>query len=151
MIERVFQLDKVSSMQIGELGKQFYARTGLPGHFKTDTFTTFWNGFLNSGHAAQWVWKEKGLILGTIGMTLTLSFMDGKVIADEQFWFVHPHHRGTAGVRLFVEMRNWAEQSGAQRILMGKMLAVDPENDKVGKFYERQGFRALQTQYVLDL
>lgn len=151
MIERIFNLNTVDSTQIAELGRHFYALTGLSGSFKQDTFTDFWNGFLGTGHAAQWVYRESGRILGTIGMCLTMSFMDGKIIADEQFWFVHPQHRGTAGVRLFVEMRAWAEKSGAGRILMGKMLKIDPENDKIGKFYERQGLKPLQTQYYLDL
>lgn len=151
MIERIFHLTPVQAAQINELGKHFYGLTGLEGEFRGGTFIDFWNGFLKHGYSAQWVYLDAGRIVGTIGFNLTMSLYDGKVIADEAFWFVDPHHRGTAGVRLFFEAKAWALESGARRILMGKMLAINPENDKVGAFYERQGFKPLQTQYYLDI
>jgi GNAT superfamily N-acetyltransferase len=151
MVKRIFNLKPVDAQQIITLGKEFYGMTGLSGTFHGDTFISFWNGFLQHGQAAMWVYVEDSVIVGTIGVTLTMSLFDGKVIADESFWFVAPHHRGTAGVRLFVEMKKWAKEHGAQRILMGKMLYINPENDKVGLFYERQGFMKLQTQYALDI
>ena len=149
MIERIFNLDTVDAIQIAELGRKFYAATGLRGSFHGDTFVVFWNKLLEGGIASMWVSREDGRITGTIGMTLTMSLMDGIVLADEMFWFVDPNHRGSAGLKLFLEAKKWAKHSGAGRMLMGKMLAIEPE--KVGKFYEQQGFKPLQTQYFLDL
>jgi GNAT superfamily N-acetyltransferase len=151
MIERLFYLEESDATQIIELGREFYKLTGLRGTFHGKTFIDFWNGFLGHGRSSMWVYRENGRILGTIGVNLTMSLFDGFVIADEAFWFVHPHHRGTAGVRLFFAMKEWAERSGAQRILMGRMLQIDPENEKVQKFYERHEFKPFQTQYYLDL
>lgn len=151
MIERLTQITVEDASQIIDLGKKFYGLTGLSGSFHGDTFITFWNGFLKNGQASTWVYRIDNQIVGTIGMTLTMSLMDGVVIADETFWFVDENHRGTAGVRLFFEAAQWAKQSGAKRMLMGKMLAINPDNDSVGRFYERQGLKPLQTQYYLDL
>ena len=151
MIERILHLNKVDAVQVCELGKKFYGVTGLDGEFRGGTFVDFWNGFLAHGQSAMWVYRENKIIVGTIGVNLTMSLFDGKVIADEAFWFVNPEHRGTAGVRLFFEMIKWSKESGAGRILMGKMLKISEENDNVGRFYERQGFKPLQTQYYLDV
>jgi GNAT superfamily N-acetyltransferase len=151
MIQRVTRLNEVEAVQVIGLGEKFYGLTGLNGTFHGDTFVDFWNGFLDRGYAAMWVYKEREIVLGTIGMTIEMSLFDGCVVADEKFWFVDPHHRGTAGIRLFMEMKDWAKNSGARRIKMGRMLAIDPENDRIGKFYERHGFRPLQTEYILDI
>ena len=51
MIERVLHLNRVDALQIGELGRQFFGQTGLPGSFKTDTFADFWNGTVAEGGA----------------------------------------------------------------------------------------------------
>ena len=151
MIERILYLKPVDAKQVIELGKEFYGLTGLRGEFHGDTFVTFWNAFMAHGQSAMWVFRSESVIVGAIGVNLTMSLFDGKVIADEAFWFVDPKHRGTAGVRLFFEMAKWAKEHGARRILMGKMLSIDPENDKVGQFYERQGLKPLQTQYYVDI
>ncbi len=134
--------------EIGELGQHFYALTGLKGAFRMGTFGEFWNAFLVNGQAAMWVARQNNKIIGTIGMTLTMSLFDGKIIADEAFWFVHPDHRGTAGMKLFFVSKEWAKECGAGRILIGRMLNIDNGADK---FFIRQGFKPLQTQYSLDI
>lgn len=148
MIERIRQLMPEDLEQIVELGKHFYSLTGLTGDFRGNTFCDFWNGFLAHGQAAMWVCRKDGKIIGTIGMTLTASLFDGKVIADESFWFVHPDNRGTAGVKLFIVAKDWAKECGASRMLMGRILNID---NGVEKFLTHHGFKPLQTQYVLDV
>lgn len=148
MIERITFLTPERADQIGTLGAHFYSLTGLKGEFRGQTFAEFWNVFLKQGQAAMWIYTTEDVIVGTIGMTLTMSLFDGKIIADEAFWFVHPGHRGTAGTRLFFEAKKWAIECGAGRILMGRMLNIE---NGVEKFFDRQGFKPLQTQYYLDI
>lgn len=149
MIIRSLFLDDVTMLRIAELGKHFYSLTGLAGNFKPETFATMWNQCMKMGLSATWISKtEGGNITGILGMSLSFGIMDGQTIAEEIFWFVDPEHRGRHGLQLFHEAERWAEDLGVKRMTMSSIENI--KSDKLTTFYQRKGFRKLQTQYVRD-
>ena len=148
MIERIYKIDETVASQVIELGKQFYSLTGLKGEFHGNTFVDFWNELSKRGQCSTWIFRCGDTITGALGVIINMSLFDGKTIVEEMFWFVHPDHRGTAGIKLFLAAQQWAKESGAARMMMGKMLTIE---NSVGDFYEKNGFRKLQTQYIKDL
>lgn len=65
-------------------------------------------------------------------------------VAEEVAWWVEPEHRdGRAGYQLLCHFEGWAVQSGAD---VCKMVA--PAGTTVGGFYERRGYRAVETVFA---
>ncbi len=149
MSKRIYTLAQTNPVQLIELSKKFYSLTGLKGEFHGDTFLRFWEECLTRGLSAMWVHEVEGNLVGAIGMTLSLSIMDGSSTAEESFWFVDPAHRGTVGLRLYRDAEKWAKEQGVHRLVMGHMTMSMP--NKVAKFYTRQGFMKLQTTYTKEL
>jgi len=149
MIRRVTTVDAEADNAIASLGAIFYEQAGLPGKFNGDVFIGFWKKCVESGIAAQWVFEQDSAIVGTIGMLIIVSPFDGKIVAEETFWFVHPDHRGTAGLRLFMEAEMWAKAINCDAMKVGYLTNLSAE--KLHAFYERRGYRALQTQFVKQL
>lgn len=84
---------------------------------------------------------------GIIGMLALVAvpdpFSDVRY-ADEIAWWVEPAHRaGIVGPRLLMRAQNWTR---SQRLPFLKMVA--PADTQVGGFYERVGFRAIETSYI---
>lgn len=74
--------------------------------------------------------------------------MTGQLVAIEAAWYVQPEYRsGRCGPLLLKAFEAWAIAEGAEVL---KMLAP-VGSDNVGKFYERMGFRALETAYIKTL
>ena len=71
-----------------------------------------------------------------------LLVSDRDRMAAEAFWWMSPECRGgTTGVRLLRQAEDWARQQGVPYLHM-----VAP-NSRVAKFYERLGYRPLETHY----
>ncbi len=68
----------------------------------------------------------------------------GELIASELFWFTEPKFRRD-GVKLFRCFEVWADMIGATRIHM-----IAP-TEKVGRFYAKRGYDALETVYTKAL
>jgi GNAT superfamily N-acetyltransferase len=105
---------------------------------------------LSKGLGVIFKWEENGRVVGLIGAILSSGMFDGKVVAQEAFWFVSPEFRGhSGGIRLFKEVENWAQLVGVERLFMTYMHSSMPE--KLQKFYERQGFVALETSFIKEI
>jgi len=70
----------------------------------------------------------------------------GEPYADEVCWWVEPLHRRGLGPALLGAAELWARQKG-----VGMLKMVAPAGSAVGRYYERQGFLALETAYVKRL
>jgi GNAT superfamily N-acetyltransferase len=86
------------------------------------------------------VLEKAGHIEGMIGMLCTPHFLSGDMFAGEICWWVNPEHRGD-GVRLMRSAESLAHERGATTI---QMIAPD---ERVGRFYERLGYRRIDTSY----
>lgn len=75
------------------------------------------------------------------GMVAPHPFNHAQPIADELFWW----SEGREGLRLLEAYEEWAASHGAV-IRMTALEAVEP--DRMGRFYERRGYRPLERAYV---
>lgn len=85
-------------------------------------------------------------IVGMIGMRIAPAApeLSRLVLAEEIAWWVEPEHRnGPVGPKLLWAAEAWAVQKGAN---LCKMVA--PAESKVGTFYVRVGYQAVETAYV---
>lgn len=152
MSERVtieFLKDERFVEDIGKLGAMFHAQASRPGRFNVNHAISVIDGLLTTGHGAMFV--ERGLdgsVIGTICGVISPDIFTGDIIASELFWFVDPWGRGSAGPRLYKAFMDWSSSLGARHVLMAHMhFAV---SEKAARFYERHGFKMLETIYVRD-
>ncbi len=87
---------------------------------------------------------ERSRLVGMLGLVGPLPHLLMGTYAEEVGWWVEPEHRnGTIGPRLMHHMECWCRQN---RVYMVKMLA--PVDTDVGAFYEKCGYRAVETAWV---
>lgn len=149
MIERITTLTPAVREAIASLGAEFYEQSKIPGKFSPEFFTDFWEKCIKSGIGCQWVYKQADKIVGTIGTLIILSPFNGETVAEETFWFVGADHRGTAGIKLFLMAEAHAKSLGCDSMKVGYLNSLGAE--KLHSFYERRGFKVLQTQFVKKL
>ena len=78
--------------------------------------------------------------VGMIGFYVYPHFLSGEIVAGEIFWWMEPEHRG-AGRALLKAAEAEAKKCGAKSM---QMIAPDP---RVGKLYERIGYRYIESSY----
>lgn len=70
--------------------------------------------------------------------------IDGLLYCDEVVWWVNPDARGMrAGPKLLAAAEEWARGKNCSMLKM-----VAPIGSTVGRFYERLGYRAVETAHV---
>jgi GNAT superfamily N-acetyltransferase len=108
------------------------------------------NFIVNDPMYGCFVAVHKGQVVGACAARIGPGAMDQRqLIAIEQFWFVTPDHRNTKlGIRLFDAVEKWAREVGADVL---DFIALASSEDNVRKFYERRGFRELETHFVKEL
>jgi GNAT superfamily N-acetyltransferase len=129
---------------IYRLGKMFYEEGKLPGKFDNDVFLKTWTKFLQSGIGRIFGAFQGEEFVGALACMTTPDMYDGQKVAIETFWYVFPEFRGQ-GVRLMKHYENWAKNNGVSRVLMGAIAGLHDE--ELGSFYERCGYRRLETTY----
>jgi len=88
--------------------------------------------------------EEDGQLTGMLGFLIYPHFLSGDLTAGEVFWWMEPGHRG-AGVRLLRETEKRAQLAGASHVQM-----IAP-NERVAEFYERLGYRYIESSYQRTL
>lgn len=82
-------------------------------------------------------------LVGFLVLIAAIHALSGDRFAEEIGWWVEPAHRyGTLGPQLLRRAEEWARANGCVFL---KMIA--PEGSDVGRFYEQQGYRAIETAY----
>lgn len=86
-------------------------------------------------------------LVGMIALVALEHPFSGEPFGDELVWWVEPTHRGhTVGPHLLDMAEAWARSKG---LTMLKMVA--PAGSNLGSFYERMGYRAVETAYSKPL
>lgn len=94
--------------------------------------------------AAIFVAVEDDAVFGGLAIMDVPHLFTGEHYADELCWWVEPNRRGLrAGPQLLCRAEEWARARGLRTC---KMVAPVPSD--VGRFYEKMGYRALETAYV---
>ena len=97
---------------------------------------------VTSPTATVFVAERDGLVIGMIGLMRYVHHASGLPTAGEVMWWVEPEARGR-GVALLTRAERWAAETGAQQIQM----VAPATNARVGRLYERRGYRAIETSY----
>lgn len=94
--------------------------------------------------------KEK--VIGVIAGVLINSYFDiNKKMATEFIWYVNKKYRGnSASVRLLKTFEKYCKENKADTVTM--IAPHYSENSKeIGFFYERQGYKKLETHYLKEV
>lgn len=124
------------------IARKFAIVAGI--NFSDDIFISSWKNLFNLGFGVIFATEDYSGMIGGIKYPDTNS---GELIASELFWFVDPSKRGE-GIKLLNAFELWAINNNCKRIIMVHLMDSMPE--KVGRFYERTGYRKLEVHYVKE-
>ena len=124
------------------MAARFFAESGLPEWFKFDPQSC-------AVTAGKLIEEDAGTVLvaetngDLIGMAAALAYPcwhdRSHRTAQEMFWWVEPEHRnGSASVRLWRQLEEWAGDQGCQTMEMGALEASRPE--ALAHLYGRRGY-----------
>lgn len=104
--------------------------------------------FIGSKDFIFLVADEDGDILGSIGAIIFISPFSGKKTLQEVFWYVHPHYRGH-GLKLKNALETKGKGIGCQLVIFSTIIKLNEQ--KLMKFYIRDGFKYLETNLIKEL
>lgn len=130
--------------RMGEAAKVFYASSHFLREFELGRFVSLWGELLRTQPAVVFLHESDGEITGAIGGLVHPNIYGRELIAEEFFWFIEPQHRG-GGVQLYRRFEAWAREQCAEWIQMAHLRDLMPS--KVARFYEREGYTAIETRY----
>lgn len=132
--------------RIVEMGVLFVSETRYRelGAADVDRITALARGLAVSADGALFVAEVEGRVVGMIaGHVFDHPMLDARFVS-EAAWWVDPEHRtGRVGIALLKRLEEWAKQVGATHLAM-----VAPVGTRVGEFYERAGYQAVEQQFV---
>lgn len=125
---------------INSLGKAFVSEFSLPYAFNEETFKTNYTRLIQNPDCLI-------LLLDNVGMLMAYAdkpiFSDDK-IAAELAWYILPKERkGKGGLMLLAAFEYWAKKIGCKAIQMNHL-----NNDKIGRLYERRGYKKTEEIYL---
>lgn len=132
------------------LGDSFYKECDLPGGFIPEVFIHNWKMIMNNKMGAMWKLVIDEKPVGFLGALLTPDINNGDMIATELFWYVDPKNRTTLGsIRLLDAFEHWAREMDVKRIIMAHLIGQPNQSgERIGKFYEKRGFKSVEVHYV---
>jgi len=131
------------------LGEKFFNETAFTGIVKYDynTVIRLAAKAIKEENYVIFVAEEEEIIGLAAGVLYPFFFNSEHLTGQEFLWWVEPSTRGQkAGLLLFNALIKWAEENGAESFTMGTIENMNP--DKVGKFYERKGFKPSERNYI---
>ena len=139
--------------QLMKLAAEFYASTKPSdiAPFSRKSCEEFFRKVIDEEIALMLVAKHEGIIVGMIGMHLTLyPFSEECLIANELFWYVDKSYRKTgAGLKLINRALSWAEENLADVVYF---LAIeDPDIETIKKIYEKKKFVSVEHGFMRRL
>jgi len=136
--------------QLIPLADRFYADAELPGGVVPEIFQANWELWLENGFGVLVVAEEDGAIYGATGGLVVPAANDGKMEANELFWFLHPNYRsGGTGTEMFDAWEQACIDAGAVRI--GMIRLHGPSGERIGQWLESRGYRPVEVHYYRDL
>lgn len=135
------------------LGQQFW--------YESDTHLRF--GEYNAAHVQRsldqgfsndtllgWASSEGGSSPVQAGIVVnnTTSLWNGNKLLKELGWFCSKEKRGSLEcIRLYKKLEEFAIENNYNQIIMSRIKGV-PSYEKLGAFYEKQGFHHLEDDYI---
>jgi GNAT superfamily N-acetyltransferase len=83
-------------------------------------------------------------LVGMLAIVLVVHPLSGQKVAEEIAWWVEPEARGgSIGPKMLRVAEEWATRNSANMVKM-----VAPAGSTVGTFYEKSGYRAVETAFI---
>lgn len=128
------------------MGIEFHKVTGVLSPFDQKAFLALAEKMLGDGDHIILVIDSEGQAVGMAGaLAYPTWYCPEEMTGQDLFWWVDPEHRGSGGL-LLDALEAWAMGMGAVTFSMASMSAS--EGDRVGRIYERRGYRAQETTYT---
>lgn len=159
MVQEQSPFPKTSVLRVRELGvnelalcvpygQAFHREFGLPGSFLSHVFVHNWETFFERYSGTIFgLWDDRTLV-GGLGAIIVPDLSDGRLCAQEMFWFVDPAYRSNlGGIRLLKAFLAWAHTHTTEaRIVHMENGITDEQLDRV---YRKFGFRPIERCYLL--
>ena len=91
--------------------------------------------------------KRNHELVGAIGGLVANDPSDGMLVMQEAFWFVHPLARGRKSLSMVRDFERFAAERGCKRIFLGRLA----DDERLAKYYVRQGYLELETFHAKEL
>lgn len=127
-------------------GEQFHQELQLAGQFLPQCFVDNWLLFLASYPSTiLGLWQDEDLIGGLGGM-IAPDLYDGRLYAQEFFWFIgQTHRRGTGALRLLRAFEQWAIDRQATELRMVHLVGA--QETALETLYEKLGYAKVEVCY----
>lgn len=90
---------------------------------------------------------ESGLLGGCAVIAFPLWWSDSTLLAQELFWWVDPIARGTGAAKGMMQaMEQWATEYGCKHMFM--VCLENEDSDRVGKLYQRAGYKPIERSFL---
>lgn len=150
MSGKIRQANFEDLLGLEECARAFFANSGQPGVFNFEHFLATLKEVLQANYGVVFLLENESKIIGAIGGLIYPDSNTGDLTATESYWFVlKEHRRGLGGIRLYKAFKSWAIERGCLHLRMGYLIASMPED--VARFYEREGFTAIEVNYSKPL
>ena len=143
---------EVADLVIGAFGTETCVKIPALGDPKTASKMMFierYLDFINKKNPYMcYIARKDGELIGAVaGYTFVYQWAP-QIWGSEDFWYVKKEYRGgSTGVKLFNKLMNWFDELKVDKICMMHYSW----NEKVGDFYEKNGFYNYETSYVKDM
>lgn len=137
---------------IARLGKEFHAQAEWADIFDYSIEDCAASLTAMMAHDAFicFVADEGGIIGMTAGIIAPVYFNASHLSGEELFWWVDPYRASQGiGLRLLAALENEAKARGCQSWQMKSIARLN--GDRMGKLYERRGYRASEHSYIKRL
>lgn len=131
-----------------EMGREFHARSKVPGSFVDAQWLLSWRTIIRTGTGGILGKFIDRKLVGVIGWLSSPDLNDGLPVWSEAFWYVFKEHAGH-GLRLLLEMEKRAKYLGVSRISMVHLESINPED--TAKLYTRLNYQKTETVYLKEL
>jgi len=89
-------------------------------------------------------------VVGLLACFVTPCFFSETIQAVEMLWYVDPEHRGSKEAQQLLDhYEEWAKEKKA---VVVNLINLDVLNaEKVGRLYERRGYRQIENTFIKEL
>lgn len=136
---------------IARLGRAFFDQAGWSDVLEYDEADckASLRAFMASGLAIILVADEGEIVGMTGGIVCPVYFKSDHLSGEELFWWVSDKAPQTTGIKLLVALENAAKERGCKTWQMKSLARLN--GDRMGKLYERRGYRASENSFIKRL
>lgn len=137
--------------EIARLGRAFFDQAGWADVLEYDEADceASLRLFMDSGLAIILVADIGGIVGMTGGIVSPVYFKRDHLSGEELFWWVSEQAPQTTGIKLLAALEDAARQRGCVTWQMKSLARLNGE--RMGKLYERRGYRASEHSYIKRL